>query len=231
MFLSSDRLEGQRIRSERRLPGEIGEVDDGHAAVDIVAVEAGKTDPADTSATAELAAAVDAAATELVAHGEHEERFVHPLLRAHAASLADALDAAHVDLDTRLDQLRQVAASSRSTPTNPNVLYRALAAFAATYLEYLAIEENEALPVLWEGCSDEELMSILISFKGSRSDVDNLTSLLAQLPALNPTEIAQMAGACLTVSTAEVAELLGSLLDPQQLGALRVTHAATPAIA
>ena len=161
-------------------------------------VEAGKTDPADPSAAARLAAAVDALAAELVAHGEHEERFIHPLLRAQAPGLADTLDAAHVELDTRLDQLRQLAAALRVLAGDPNVLYRALAAFTATYLEHLAIEESEALPALWEGCSDEELMSILISFKGSRSDTENLTSLLAQLPTLNPTEIAQMTAVGLT---------------------------------
>ena len=32
-------------------------------------------------------------------------------------------------------------------------------------------------------------MRILISFKGSRSDAENLTSLLAQLATLNPSEI------------------------------------------
>jgi hypothetical protein len=185
-------------------------------------VEAGKTDPTDTSATARLGAAVEALAAELVAHGEHEERFIHPLLRVQAPRLADALDAAHVELDARLDQLRHAAATSPLG--DPNGLYRALAAFTATYLEHLAVEESEALPALWESCSDEELMGILVSFKSSRSDTENLTSLLAQLPMLNPTEIAQMAAVGLTVSTDEVAELLASLLDPQQLGALRATQ-------
>jgi hypothetical protein len=62
-------------------------------------VEVGKTDPADTSATARLVTAVDALAAELVAHGEHEERFIHPSLRGEAPGLADALDAAHLLVD------------------------------------------------------------------------------------------------------------------------------------
>jgi hypothetical protein len=37
--LGSDGLEGQKIPGERRLPGEVGEVDDSHAALDIVAVD------------------------------------------------------------------------------------------------------------------------------------------------------------------------------------------------
>lgn len=195
-------------------------------------VEAGKTDPADTVTTARLAAAVDALAAELAAHGEHEDRFIHPLLRQHAPALAETLEAAHVQLDARLGQLRQVAATYAASPGDPNVLYRALAAFTATYLDHLALEEGEALPALWEGCTDDELMGILVSFKGSRSDVENLTSALAQLATLNPTEIARMASVGLgPVGVSEVAEVLATLLDPRQLGALRGALAAQTAAA
>ena len=44
-------------------------------------VEAGQADPADAVTTTRLAVAVDALAAELVAHAEHEDRFIHPLLR------------------------------------------------------------------------------------------------------------------------------------------------------
>jgi hypothetical protein len=184
-------------------------------------VEAGKADPADTVTTGRLAAAVDALAAELVAHGEHEERFIHPLLRARAPELADALDAAHVELDARLDQLRQVASAYATAPGDPNVLYRALAGFTATYLDHLAVEEGEALPALWGSCTDEELLGILISFKGSRSDTENLTSLIAQLGTLSPPEIRQMLSAGLgPIPACDLAELLATILSPAQLGAL-----------
>lgn len=185
-------------------------------------VEAGRTDPADTVTTGRLAAAVDALAAEIVAHGEHEERFIHPLLRAHAPDLARALDDAHVELDARLGQLRQVAAAYASAPGDPNVLYRALAAFTATYLDHLAVEEREALPALWGGCSDEELLGILVSFRGSRSDTENLTSLVAELATLNPPEIRQLLSAGLgPVPVSDLTELLATLLTPAQLGAVR----------
>jgi hypothetical protein len=80
------------------------------------------------------------------------------------------LDAAHVALDARLDHLRQVASAGSvpATPASdpsadPNALYRALVAFTAAYLEHLAVEEGEALPALWGGCTDEELLGILVS--------------------------------------------------------------------
>jgi len=73
-------------------------------------------------------------------------------------------------------------------------------------------------------------MGILSSFKGSRSDAENLTSLLAQLATLNPTEITQMASVGLgQFGLSEVAEILATLLNPRQLGALRSSLAASPA--
>jgi hypothetical protein len=185
-------------------------------------VEAGKTDPADTIPTARLAAAVDLLADELVAHGEHEDRFIHPLLAQKAPAIAARLEADHVALHITLDNLRRVASSSISTPRDPNTLYRALAAFTANYLDHVAIEEGEALPVLWERCTDEELMGILVSFRGSRSDIENLTSVLAQLATLNPPEIARMVALGLgPVPGSDVAEVLATLLNPGQLGGLR----------
>jgi hypothetical protein len=184
-------------------------------------VEAGRVDPTDSMAAARLACAVESLTAELLAHAEHEERFIHPLLRAHAPDLADALDAAHIELDVRLDRLRHVATAYACTPDAQNRLYRALAGFAAAYLDHLAVEEDEALPALWEGCSDTELSGILAAFKGSRSDVQNLTSLLAQLPVLGPAEMAGLVAVSLPAPVSEVAELLASLLEPHQLGALR----------
>lgn len=184
-------------------------------------VEAGKTDPADPVAAGHLASAVRCLAAELIAHGKHEERFIHPLLRVQAPRLADALDADHSELETQLDHLRSVAATHAATPEDPNLLYRALATFTATYLDHLGIEEDDALPALWEGCNDEDLAGILVAFKDSRSQLENLTSLLAQLPTLNPIEMTRMTAVGLPGADAEIAELLASLLDPRQLGALR----------
>jgi hypothetical protein len=140
---------------------------------------------------------------DAAAHAKHEDRFIHPLLRQVAPTLAARLDAAHVTLDARLGHLRQaasaaavpVAAPAPGPATDPNALYRAIAAFTAAYLEHLAVEKGEVLPALWDGCTDEELLGILASFRGSRSDAENLASLLAQLATLNPPEIERMVSA------------------------------------
>lgn len=199
-------------------------------------VEAGKADPADTVTMTRLAAATDALAAELAAHADHEDRFIHPLLRQNAPSLAARLDAAHATLDARLGRLRQIASAAAASgapqdpAADPNALYRALAAFTAAYLEHLAVEEGEALPALWDSCTNEELSGILASFRGSRSDTENLTSLLAQLATLSPPEIQRMISAGLgPVPASDVTELLATVLDPRQLGALRHATAALTA--
>jgi hypothetical protein len=185
-------------------------------------VEAGTLDPDDAPATDRLAVAVAALCAELSAHAEHEHRFIHPLLRAHAPALAAALEAEHVGLDLRLEQLREAA------PSDPNGLHRALSAFTATYLGHLAREEDEALPALWGSCSDEELLGILTSFRASRSDLAHLTGVLAQLPTLNRREIERMAATLGPDVTTELADVLATVLRPGQLGALRLGVTSTP---
>lgn len=50
--------------------------------------------------------------------------------------IAAWLDRDHVELDDKLNHLQQIASSSASTTEDPNELYRALAAFAASYLDH-----------------------------------------------------------------------------------------------
>jgi iron-sulfur cluster repair protein YtfE (RIC family) len=191
-------------------------------------VAAGKTDPSDATAQAHLAAAINALADELTAHAGHEDRLIHPLLRRHAPDLAQALDTAHRDLDVRLRLLRDTAQAGATV--EPNALYRALASFTAAYLDHLSIEETQVLPRLWQTCTDDELQHILVAFREGRSDTENLTSVLAQLPTLNPPEIARMVELGLSaVPVAEVIELLATVLDPGQLGALGRALTAQPA--
>jgi hypothetical protein len=111
-----------------------------------------------------------------------------------------------------------VAATYATSPGDPNVVYRALAAFTATYLDRLGIEEGQALPALWDGCTDEELMSILVSFKGSRSDAESLASVLAQVATLNPPEVVRMVSVGLDpIPVSDLAEVLATPLGPNQL--------------
>jgi hypothetical protein len=143
-------------------------------------------------------------------------------------TLAAAVDALAAELAAAATV--PAATAPAGPAADPNALYRALAAFTAAYLEHLAVEEGEALPALGDGCTDEELLGILASFRGSRSDAENLASLLAQLATLNPPDIERMISAGLgPVPVSDVSELLATVLDPRQLGALRQATAALTA--
>ena len=185
---------------------------------------AGTTDPDDSSGRIRLAGAVNAMIIELRTHAEHEDRFIHPLLRAASPHLATRLEAEHGQLDAQLEHLGSTAASyaELGTPSaDPNTFYRALADFTAIYFAHVAVEEREALPALWNTCGDDELMGILVAFNASRSPIESLTSVLAQLPTLNPVEINRMVGAAIDGTLRpELAEVLATLLSPTQLGAL-----------
>lgn len=184
-------------------------------------IEAGRTGPDDLVARAGLAAAVEALSAELITHAQHEERFIHPFLRRRDPELSATLGAAHEELHTDLGTLCRVASADARSPGDPNSLYRALATFTATYLDHVGFEEARALPVLWEGFSDEELMGILVPFREARSPAENLTSLLAELATLNPTEMAEMVTTGLGgVALSDLTEILATLSSPQQLGRL-----------
>jgi len=184
-------------------------------------VAAGRADSADGPTIAKLANSVHGLTDELTRHAEHEERFIHPVLRSKAPHLAAALDAAHVQLDRQLEDLRQTASDQGAGGQDSNALYRALASFTAIYLEHLALEENEALPVLWDRCSDDELFGIMTAFKSSLSSVENLTSVIAQLPTLNPAELTHLVSVGIDTSELpSLAQLLATTLNPLQLGAL-----------
>lgn len=62
----------------------------------------------------------------------------------------------------------------------------------------------------------------MTAFKGSRSPLENLTSLIAQLPSLNPTESAHLVSVGIDpCDLSSLAELLATSLQPAQLGALQ----------
>jgi hypothetical protein len=185
-------------------------------------VTAGSIDPRDDLARGELAGAIDAMVDEIVAHGRHEERFVHPLLRSRSPRLAAELEQDHLAIDERVtaltDQARQFAAIA---PDDPNDLYRALARFSSAYLAHVDREESEALPSLWAHGNPRDLDQIFTGFHASRSATTNLASVFAMAPTLNPTELAAMLGGTGNLSIADVGDLLATVLTPRQLGALR----------
>jgi hypothetical protein len=185
-------------------------------------ISAGTTDPSDDDARRAVCGAVRAVIDEITAHGHHEERFVHPLLALHAPEIAADLERAHRELDERMAALASSSLDyAGAPPADANDLHRSISAFTSAYLAHLDVEERTALPVLWARLSDEDLGAVLSEFRATRSDLTNLASVLAMAPTLNPGERTQMlVGGPGAGPAPEVVDLLATVLEPRQLGAL-----------
>jgi hypothetical protein len=182
-------------------------------------VAAGRTDPHDDAAAAQVAAVAAALAAELHEHGEHEDQFIHPLLARYAPELAASLAAEHRDLDGALAALTRAAA--RREPAGAESLHRVACRFTATYLAHLEREEGESMPALWAHATQDELAGVLVAFRSARTELENVTSLLGQLATLTPREAATMVAAAFDPATLyETRELLTGLLPAPQLAAL-----------
>jgi hypothetical protein len=176
-------------------------------------IDAGRADQDDHRDVETIGGAVRALVRELRNHADHEEKYIHPLLRSCAPSLASQLEEEHHDVDRQMIDLERAAGSAD--------LYRSLTNFTASYLRHLELEEGSALPALWKGHTDEELMQVRLSCRGARSEVENLTSALSQLPTLSPSERARFLAVVLGArDRGEIGELLAVLLSPDQLGRL-----------
>ncbi|MFJ2471621.1 hemerythrin domain-containing protein [Streptomyces sp. NPDC087659] len=190
-----------------------------------LAVEVGAGDSADAAAGKRAAERCLAMTGELREHAEHEDTFIHPLLRERDPAAADALDAEHLRLDAALaaldDRARAFpAASPDARPEAQHALYLALNELISAYLAHLHAEETVAMPALWQHCGDDELAAVLGAFRASRTAQEGLTDLHRMLPALPPAVRASVARATVaSVPGSEAGRSLDALsgtLAPEQ---------------
>jgi hypothetical protein len=157
----------------------------------VLVAELGAADAADSGALARLADRCLAMTQELREHADHEDTFIHPLLRDRAPAAAEALDAEHVRLDAALAALDERArelpkAPVDSLPEAQHGLYLILNELISAYLAHLHAEETVAMPALWDHCTDKELGTVFGAFRASRTPEESLTDLHRMLPALPP---------------------------------------------
>jgi hypothetical protein len=156
-------------------------------------VTAGRLDADDAAAHGLLAADVRRLAHHIHEHGEHEERFIHPLLGEAAVELATQLDAEHAELDSALAELVTAADGGEASQ-----LYRALTGFVVRYFPHLDIEEQQAMPAMWHRFDDGALLErILRPFIAARSSAEMIEDLNLQIGVLSPQEERQLLGALL----------------------------------
>lgn len=185
-----------------------------------LAIELGSADATGLSALADRCLAMT---RELREHAEHEDSFVHPLLRERVPEAAKALDNEHGDLEIALDDLD---AQARRLPDAPperrdealHRVYLALNGLISAYLAHLDAEETIAMPALHEQCTDEELQRAMHAFQASRTPEQRMTDLRRMLPALPPASRASIARQVLSTGPAAQAgrtlDLLAAALTP-----------------
>ena len=154
------------------------------------------TDYSDPHAVQGLAQALDGLIGRLSSHARHEARFIHPLLVEKTGGCA--FDTEHDALDEEQAGLARLLSTCGKAPQGGRnarglAFYRALNAFIARYLEHLDREED-AMPVLWQRCSDDELRAVMACFATSRPLDEALADIGWMLPALSGPEQAELVG-------------------------------------
>lgn len=182
-----------------------------------LAVELGAAGATEPGALADLTERCLAMIQELREHADHEDTYIHPLLRERAPEAADALDAEHVRLDAVLAALDHRArtlptVSTGALPAAQHDLYLALNELISAYLAHLHAEETVAMPALWERCTDDELGGVFDAFRASRTAEEGMADLRRMLPFLPPGTRAAIVRTILDRSPAEQADrILGAV--------------------
>ncbi|MFH0522178.1 hemerythrin domain-containing protein [Streptomyces sp. M41] len=156
-----------------------------------LATELGAADISSSGCAADQADRCLAMTRELREHADHEDTFIHQLLRERAPQAADALEAEHVRLDAAFVALDERArelpsAPAEDLPEAQHALYLALNDLISAYLAHLHAEETVAMPALWSHAGAEELEAVMSAFRASRTPEEALTDLRRMLPALPP---------------------------------------------
>jgi iron-sulfur cluster repair protein YtfE (RIC family) len=152
------------------------------------------TDYSDPHALQGLSQALDGILGRLASHARHEARFIHPLLAEKTGTCP--FDTEHDALEEEQARLARLLARAGEAPAGERnarglLFYRALNAFIARYLAHLD-QEEAAMPVLWERCSDDELHAVMARFGQSRPLGEALADIGWMLPALSAPEQAEL---------------------------------------
>jgi hypothetical protein len=155
-----------------------------------VTSEAGWIDPADDAARTALAEHVADVCTLLVAHAEHEDEHIEPVLAREHPGLAATIAEQHQVIDATLVDLEATALEAAAAPSaeqraRVHHLYLDLARFTATYLEHEEVEERIVMPALETAIGADAVLAIEQAIVGSIPPDEMARSLAVMLPAMN----------------------------------------------
>jgi hypothetical protein len=155
-----------------------------------VTLAAGEVDPHDPAGVRAVADRWTDLVTVLVAHAEHEDEFVQPVIERFAPAYAAEIAEAHPRLEAQMAELEVLAdRASDACPDQVRVLvhrfYLGLASFTAQYLQHQEFEEFEVMVMLSQHLSFDELLAVDNAIVASIDPEMMAKSATLMLPAMN----------------------------------------------
>jgi hypothetical protein len=125
----------------------------------------GSLDPHDAAAVRTAAERWNDMVELLVAHAEHEDQFVQPVIERFNPGYAAEIAEAHPRLESQMAELEVLAdRAADSCPEQARILthrlYLGLASFTAEYLQHQEFEEFEVMVMLSQHLPFEELLAV-----------------------------------------------------------------------
>ena len=194
-----------------------------------VTLAAGQTDPHDADAVQALAERWTDLVGVLVAHAEHEDEFVQPVIEHFAPEHAAEVAEAHPRLEAQMAELEVLA--DRATDACPEQarllthrLYLGLASFTSEYLQHQEFEELEVMVMLSQHLAFDELLAIDNSIVASIEPDMLARSAALMLPAMNIDDQTELYEGARAGVPAEVFQgmlsLAQAVLEPARYAAL-----------
>jgi hypothetical protein len=190
---------------------------------------AGQVDPHDGDAVRSLRDRWADLVSVLVAHAEHEDEFVQPVIARLRSEYAEEIADAHPRLEAQMAELEVLAdratdACDQQVRLLTHRLYLGLASFTAEYLQHQEFEEFEVMVMLSQHLSFDELLAIDNAIVASIPPDMMAKSAALMLPAMNIDDQAELyegarAGVPPEVFAAMVA-LAESVIEPDRFQAL-----------
>jgi hypothetical protein len=160
-------------------------------------VAAGSLDVADADELEAHLALVRNLLHLLHSHHEHEDKFIQPLIEAHAPDLGLAVQSQHGDvevamarLDLLVDRLGMVAAPARAAAATN--LHLDLSRLTSTYLAHQLVEETQVMPALRAVVPFEELLALDLEIRLTIAPQEMVGFMAHMLPAMNVEERVDM---------------------------------------
>ncbi len=194
-----------------------------------VTTSAGRVDPGDRLAKADVAAHVRSVVELLESHAEHEDAVIQPAVELHLPAVAERIAADHAAFDVETASLVELAEEAAVTDGPDqrrlgHLLYLGLARFTGDYLAHQDVEERILMPALDRAVGFEATLAMHQAIVGSIPPDEMARSLALILPAMNVDDRTDLLGGMRAGAPAEVFQgvwgLVGSVLDPCDVAAL-----------